>query len=364
MPVPALPPLARGRGAQLNPPNRFETLSLNVLPDHVDEILAEHPDGTRVRTLVYPDRTRTIINRVDSPDIPCDWSINPYRGCEHGCTYCYARAHHELLGLSCGLDFETKIVAKHDAPDLLRRELASPKWRGEPIMLSGVTDPYQPIERTLRITRRILEVCADAGQPVSMITKNPLITRDADLLARLAAHDAARAAVSLTTLDNRLASSMEPRAGAPQARLDAIRTLADAGIPVTVMTAPIIPGLNDREVPALLDAAADAGATSAGYVLLRLPHQVGAVFFDWLRRELPDRAARVESLLRQSRHGEVTDSRYGLRMTGEGPVAQAIKQLFKTTARRVGLEPRPSPMHARRLNPIEPPRDARQPTLF
>jgi DNA repair photolyase len=357
-------PLTRGRGAQANPANRFETLSLHVLPDHVDEIVAENPDGTQVRTLVYADRARTIINRVDSPDIPCDWSVNPYRGCEHGCVYCYARPHHEMLGFSCGLDFETRIVAKHDAPDLLRRELASPKWRGEPIMISGVTDPYQPVERKLQITRRILEICADAGQPVSIITKNAMVTRDVDLLSRLAALGAARVAISLTSLDNRLASSMEPRASAPQKRLEAMRALSSAGIPVTVMTAPIIPGLNDREIPALLQAAAGAGATSAGYVFLRLPHQVKTIFFDWLHREFPDRVTHVESLLRQSRHGDLTDSTFGRRMTGEGPVAQMVKQLFKTSARRIGVLPRPSPMQARRLTGITPLPDAYQPMLF
>jgi DNA repair photolyase len=356
--------LTRGRGAQSNPPNRFETLSLHVLPDHVDEIVAENPDGTQVRTFVYADRSKTLINRVDSPDVPCDWSINPYRGCEHGCVYCYARPHHEMLGFSCGLDFETKIVAKHDAPDLLRRELASPAWRGEPIMISGVTDPYQPVERKLRITRRILEICADAGQPVSIITKSAMVTRDVDLLARLAADGAATVAISLTTLDNRLASSMEPRASAPSRRLEAMRTLSSAGVPVTVLTAPIIPGLNDREIPSLIEAAAGAGATGAGHVFLRLPYQVETIFFEWLRREFPDRAARVESLLRQARGGGVTDSTFGRRMVGEGPVAQMVKQLVKTSARRAGIGARPSPMRARRLNPIELPKDARQPSLF
>jgi len=340
------PSLARGRGAQVNPANRFETLHLEVLGEHVDEVLSENPDGTQVRTLVYADRTKSVVNRVDSPDIPCDWSVNPYRGCEHGCVYCYARPGHEMLGFSCGTDFETRIVAKHDAPELLRKRITSRSWAGEPILMSGVTDPYQPVERTLGITRRCLEVCVAHRQPVSLITKNALILRDVDLLADLAAREAAQCAISLTSLDNRLASSMEPRASAPRERLRAIRELSRAGIPVTVMTAPIIPGLNDREIPALIDAAAEAGATSAGYVFLRLPFEVKSVFFDWLRREFPDRAAHVESLLRQARQGEVTDSEFGRRMVGMGPIAEAIRTLFRTSARRVGLEPRPSSMRA------------------
>lgn len=356
--MPEPPKLARGRGAQINPPNRFETLHLEVLGEHIDEIIADAPDGSQVRTLVYADRSRSVINRVDSPDLPFNWSLNPYRGCEHGCVYCYARPGHEMLGFSCGTDFETKIVAKHDAPDLLRKRITSRSWNGEPIMLSGVTDPYQPVERTLGITRRCLQVCVAHRQPVSLITKNVMILRDVDLLTELASRDAVRCVISLTSLDNRLASSMEPRASSPSSRLRAIRELAEANIPVTVMTAPIIPGLNDREIPALLQAAREAGATSAGYVFLRLPEQVSSVFFDWLGREFPDRAAHVESLLRQARQGNVTDSQFGRRMVGDGPIADAIRTLFKTTARRLGIEPRPSPM---REMPAPAPT---QPTLF
>src|SRR5690606_25066527 len=213
------PALARGRGAQINPANRFESLSLHVLPEHVQEILEETPDGRQVRTLVYPDRTKTVINRVDSPDIGFRWTINAYRGCEHGCTYCYARPGHETLGFSSGLDFETRIVAKLEAPELLKRELARPKWQREPIVMSGVTDPYQPVEKKLQLTRRILEVCRDAGQPVSLITKSALILRDLDILAPMAERGLARAALSITSLDNALASSMEPRASSPARRL-------------------------------------------------------------------------------------------------------------------------------------------------
>lgn len=327
----------RGRGAGTNPTNRFEKLSLHVLPEHAQEIVGEYPDGRRVRTLVYADRSRRVINPVDVPDIHFKWSINPYRGCEHGCIYCYARPTHEYLGLSSGVDFESKIVAKHDAPELVRRELMKPSWRGERIMMSGVTDPYQPIEATLRITRRLLEVFAEFRQPVSVITKNKLITRDVDLLADLAGQGAAHAAVSLTTLDNALASAMEPRASSPKQRLAAISALASAGVPVRVMTGPIIPGINDREIPALLKAAADAGATSAGYTLVRLPWQVKDLLADWLERTFPDRAVKVLSLIRQTRGGELYDSSFGQRQSGTGAVAGMIAEVWRVAAERVGL---------------------------
>ncbi|MFG0284007.1 MAG: PA0069 family radical SAM protein [Phycisphaerales bacterium JB039] len=347
--TPAAPPaLARGRASQSNPANRFEKLSLEVLAEHVDEILAEAPDGRQVRTLVFADRSRTVINRVDSPDIGFKWTINPYRGCEHGCAYCYARPGHETLGFSCGLDFETKIVAKLEAPALLRRELARPRWKRETIVMSGVTDPYQPVERKLELTRRILEVLREARQPVSVITKSSLILRDLDILGAMAADGLARAAVSITSLDNRLSSAMEPRASSPRERLRAVRELAAAGVPVNLMTAPIIPGLNDREIPALLEAAAEAGATGAGYILLRLPHGVKDVFLEWLGREFPDRAGRVESLIRQCRGGGLYDPSFGVRQRGEGPVAEMIARMFEVGARRAGLD-RPTPEERHRV---------------
>lgn len=327
----------RGRGTAINPGNRFEGVRLHVLPEHAEEVVSQSPDGRRVRTLVYADRSRTVINPVDVPDIHFRWSINPYRGCEHGCVYCYARPTHEYLGLSSGLDFETKIVAKRDAPALVRRELSKPSWRGERIMMSGVTDPYQPVEASLRITRGVLEAMAEFRQPVSVITKNRLIARDADVLGELARHGAAHAAVSLTTLDNTLAARMEPRASAPGHRLEAIAALARAGVPVRVMTGPLIPGVNDHEVPALLQAAAEAGATSAGYTLLRLPWQVKEVFLEWLERTFPQRAAKVESLVRQTRAGALYDSRFGQRQSGSGPVARAIGDMWRLAARRAGL---------------------------
>lgn len=331
----------RGRGAQLNPPNRFEPVRLSIDGDHLDAVRAEHPDGVQARTRVFQDFARTIINRVDSPDIPMGWTINPYRGCEHGCVYCYARPTHETFGLSCGADFETKIFAKLDAPGLLKRELARPSWWGEPIVMSGITDPYQPVERELRLTRGILEVMADARQPVSIITKNRMVTRDIDLLAHLAGHDAAGVLVSLTTLDAGLSRKMEPRASSPGDRLRAMRELADAGVPVTVMTAPIVPGLNDREIPALLGAAADAGARWAAHVMLRLPWQVKGLFLDWLRRELPDRAARVEARVREVRGGNLNDPRFRTRMSGEGEWAEQIHRVHRVFCKRHGLNAEP-----------------------
>jgi len=353
-------PRARGRGAPSNPANRFEDVRLEVLDEHVETIVAENPDGVKVETRVYRDRTRSVINRVDSPDLGFRWTINPYRGCEHGCVYCYARPTHELLGFSCGLDFETRIVAKLDAPDLLRRELAKASWRGEPIVMSGVTDPYQPVESRLGLTRRCLEILVKFQQPVSMVTKSGLILRDLDLLQALGDHDRARCAVSLTTLDNRLASRMEPRAASPRQRLETIRRLTDAGIPVTVMTAPIIPAVNDREIPALLEAAADAGATSAAYVLLRLPHQLKDVFREWLELEFPQRADHVESLIRQSHEGDLYDPTFRKRQSGEGPVAEQIASVFRLFSTRHGLDRHPAPMKPHVCVPPDP----KQPSLF
>jgi len=327
----------RGRGAGLAPGNRFERVRLHVLGEHLDEQAREHPEGVQEKTRAIAERTGRIINRVDSPDLGFHWTINPYRGCEHGCIYCYARPTHELLGLSCGVDFETTIIAKTDAPALLRRELSDPSWSPEPIVLSGVTDPYQPLEREHAITRGVLEVMAECRQPVSIVTKSRLVTRDLDLLQELARHDAVRVAISLTTLNGRLASTMEPRASAPKARLEAMRTLVDAGVPVMVMTAPIIPGLNDHEIPALLKAASEAGATRGGLVLVRLPHQIKDLFLDWLRRNVPDRAAKVASLIRQSRGGALNDPNFGTRFRGEGARAEQIRQTFETFARRYGF---------------------------
>lgn len=328
----------RGRGAQLNPANRFEDLRLHVLGEHLDEIAIEHPDGRQVQTRVYRDCARTIINPVESPDIPLAWTINPYRGCEHGCIYCYARPTHETFGLSSGLDFETRLFAKTNAASLLRKELSHPRWCREPIMMSGITDPYQPIERQLRITRACLEVFAECRQPMSIITKNAMVLRDLDLLQQLAAHDAVHVALSITTLDNELAQRMEPRASSPRERFRAVRELSQAGIPVVVMTAPIIPALNDHEIPRLLEAAAEAGAVGAGYVFLRLPYQNKSLFLDWLHRAYPERAAHVVSQLMKSRDGKLSDSTFGRRMRGTGDRADQIAQTFRVFSRRFGLD--------------------------
>jgi len=327
----------RGRGAGLNPGNRFETVRLHVRGEHLEEELREHPGGQQVRTQVYADATKSILNHVDSPDLGFSWTVNPYRGCEHGCIYCYARPGHEYLALSSGLDFETRIFAKPDAPILLREALGKPGWRGEPIVFSGVTDCYQPIEERLGITRACLEVCAELAQPVSIITKNRLVLRDIDVLKTLAEHNAASVAISITTLDNALASKMEPRASSPRDRLETMRRLAAAGIPVHVMVAPIIPALNEPEVPAILQAAADAGADDAGYVLLRLPYQIKSLFEEWLERHYPDRAAKVLNALREMHGGELYNAQFFSRQRGTGVRADQIGSTFRLFKRRAGL---------------------------
>ncbi|HYE01623.1 MAG TPA: PA0069 family radical SAM protein [Phycisphaerales bacterium] len=355
---------ARGRAAGLNPGNRFERVRLHVLGEHLDEVVSENPDGTRVVTRVHADHSRTIINPVDSPDVCFKWSVNPYRGCEHGCIYCYARPSHELLGLSCGLDFETQIFAKFDAARLLRHELLRPGWKGENLVFSGITDPYQPVESKLRITRACLEVCAEFRQPVSFITKNHLITRDVDLLGELARHGAAGAAISVTTLDTDLAARMEPRASSPADRLRAIRKLTGAGVPVRVMVAPIVPGLTDHEMPAILEAAADAGAVGAGYVLLRLPHQDKDLFVDWLGRQFPERAGKVTSKLRQMRGGKLYNAKWFERGRGAGPLARQLETTFDLFAKRYGLT---EAWHEEKASPFRPPprtSDGDQPLLF
>ena len=332
----------RGRGAAANPANRFELVEIDLDGDWVDEELRHTAEageewspagGTRY----YRDHTRGIIARNQSPDIGFDASINPYRGCEHGCVYCYARPTHEYLGLSAGLDFESRIFVKTDAALLLRRELSRPKWKPQVIAISGVTDPYQPVERRLRITRGCLEVLAEARNPVGIVTKNHLVTRDVDLLAELARHRAAKVFVSVTTLDRELQRSMEPRTSTPERRLEAIRTLSAAGVPVGVMVAPVIPGLTDHELPRILEAAADAGAEAAGWVPLRLPHGVKDLFADWLERMHPERASRVLNRVREIRGGELYDASYHSRLRGEGVYADHLRALFDSACRRHGL---------------------------
>ncbi|MEM9296587.1 MAG: radical SAM protein, partial [Planctomycetota bacterium] len=287
--------------------------------DHLDHrVLERQWEGedpathkpVRVPLTVYADATRRLINKVaHTSDVPFDWTVNPYRGCEHGCIYCFARPYHEYLGFSCGLDFETKLVAKHDAPQMLRRELAHRSWKGEPIVMSAITDVYQPLDRDLQLSRGCLEVMAEAHQPVSTMTKSTGVMRDADLWQKLAKVNAGRVIVTLVTLDDELAGKLEPRASPPSARLRVIRQLTDAGVPVGVNIAPVIPGLTDQEVPALLEAVADAGAKRVAWVLLRLPYQVKDLFLDWLQRHVhPDRARKVESLIRQARGGKLYDA--------------------------------------------------------
>jgi DNA repair photolyase len=322
----------RGRGTAANPPNRFERLAYLPILDSPDD------DDRAVKTQYLKDASRSLITFNDSPDVGFDASINPYRGCEHGCIYCYARPYHEYLGFSAGLDFETKILVKEDAPALLRAELASPKWKPKVVAISGVTDAYQPIERKLQLTRRCLEVLAEFRNPVVIVTKNHLVTRDVDVLKELAAFNAVAVCVSVTTLDPELARVMEPRTSTPAQRLEAIRALADARVPVRVLAAPIIPGLTDHEIPSIIEAAAEAGALHAGYVVLRLPHGVGELFEGWLEEHFPDRKKKVLNRLRDMRGGKLNDSNFGSRMKGEGVFAEQIRSMFKLACRKAGIE--------------------------
>jgi DNA repair photolyase len=323
-------PSIRGRGAAHNPPNRFDRIEV----EREAWVEAEDPPP---ETQFFKDTTRSIIARNDSPDVGFEASVNPYRGCDRGCAYCYSRPFHEYLGLSAGLDFETKIFVKEDAPELLRKELSSPRWKPQVLVMSGVTDPYQSVERRLKITRRCLEVLVEFRNPVAMITKSHLVTRDIDLLQELALHRAAAANLSITTLQNEVQRVMEPRAATPARRFDAVRRLADAGIPAGVMVAPVIPGLTDHEIPEILERAAEAGAVRAGYIMLRLPHGVKELFEDWLDRHFPDRKRKVLSRLRDLHGGNLYDPRYGIRMRGEGPFAKQVDRMFEVACRRAGL---------------------------
>ncbi|HXG50553.1 MAG TPA: PA0069 family radical SAM protein [candidate division Zixibacteria bacterium] len=327
------PPPVRGRGAAGNPKNRFETLER--LPEPADGDQSPAPE-----TEFLADASRTIIAYNDSPDVGFAASINPYRGCEHGCVYCYARPTHEYLGFSSGLDFETRILVKHEAPELLRRELADPKWQPQVLAMSGVTDCYQPAEKKFLLTRRCLEVLAEFRNPVMVVTKNFLVTRDIDVLSALARFDCAAVTVSLTTLDPRLAAALEPRASAPGRRLAAIRALADAGIPVGYLQAPMIPGLTDCEAPAIASAAAEAGATFAGYVALRLPFSVKSLFERWLEIHFPERKKRILNRIRAIRGGKLNDPDFGTRMRGEGIFAEQMAGIFRLACKKAGIEKR------------------------
>ena len=336
----------KGRGAGFDPPNRFEPshreLDLEQVQDDVDYLDSLGRPATEFLT----DQSRSLITSNDSPDVGFDVSLNPYRGCEHGCIYCYARPTHEYLGYSAGLDFETKILIKPEAPALLRQELMSAKWKPRVLALSGVTDPYQPAERRLRLTRGCLEVLAEFRQAVSIVTKNRLVTRDLDLLGELARHGAAGVMMSITTLDAELAGQLEPRTSRPSGKLEAIRTLTAAGIPTGVMVAPVIPGLTEHELPAILEAAAGAGATHAGYILLRLPGAVAPLFEEWLDRHRPAAKEKVLGRIRATRGGRLNDPRFGSRMRGDGPIADLIRQVFHVHCRQLGLNRAPWPVSA------------------
>ncbi|PBB17714.1 radical SAM protein [Mesorhizobium sp. WSM4313] len=323
----------RGRSAGINPSGRFEPISRHVFDDGWNSLEELPPFKTEVQV----EKPRTIITRNESPDISFDRSINPYRGCEHGCVYCFARPTHAFMGLSPGLDFESKLFAKPDAARMLDRELSKPGYQPRTIAIGTNTDPYQPIEKQYRIMREILEVLEARGHPVGIVTKSALVTRDIDILSRMAERGLAKVALSVTTLDRMLARTMEPRASTPTKRLEAIRQLSDAGIPASVMVAPIIPGLTDPEMERILDSARAAGAREAGYVILRLPLEVAPIFKDWLLRHYPDRYRHVMSLIRSMRDGKDYDSEWGKRMKGAGPYAWQIGRRFEIAAKRLGL---------------------------
>lgn len=334
------------RGASINPQNRFE--QLRVEEDYGDEI--DH-DSRPLKTIFYRDSSRSIIARNNSPDVGFETSVNPYRGCEHGCVYCYARPFHEYLGFSAGADFESRIMVKEDAPKLLEEALQSRKWQPQTIAISGVTDPYQPVERRLEITRGCLKVLAKFRNPVGIITKNRLVARDADLLGELARYEAAAVNISITSLNEKLQRVLEPRTSPPGARLEAIAKLREAGVPVGVMTAPIIPGLTDHELPAILGAAAKAGAQFAGYTIVRLPFAVAPLFERWLSEHFPEKKEMVLSRIRGVRGGtKLNETSWQKRIKGEGIFAEQIAGLFQMSCRRLGIGPRPqlSSAHFRR----------------
>jgi DNA repair photolyase len=323
-----------GRGSLSNPAGRFDRTGIEAVDDGWER--EETPES--VATSVQADRAKGVISTNDSPDIGFEQSINPYRGCEHGCIYCYARPSHSYMGLSPGLDFETKLFYKHDAAKVLEQELANPRYVCKNIMLGSNTDPYQPVERRLQVTRSILTVLAKCRHPVSIVTKGVLVTRDIDLLAELASQNLASVVISLTTLDAEVKRTLEPRAASPQARLRVIRQLVAAGVPTGVLVAPVVPAITDHEMERILEAAKDAGASGAGYVLLRLPYEVKDLFREWLAEHYPQRASHVMSLVRDARGGRDNDPNFGTRMRGTGAYAELLRTRFKVAARRLGLD--------------------------
>jgi DNA repair photolyase len=340
---------AKGRGAGVNPEGRFETLARDAL----DDGWFQDPDDDprRPGTTVTEEAAKSIISRNDSPDLGFSQSVNPYRGCEHGCPYCYARPSHAYVGLSPGLDFETRLFAKPDAPRLLREELARPGYRCETINIGSNTDGYQPVERSLRITRSVLEVLRETSHPVSIVTKSALVERDLDLLAPMAREGLVSVTISVTSLDAKLGSRMEPRASAPMRRLLAIRRLAEAGVPVGVNVAPIIPFLTDHEIERIVQAGADAGASWAGWSLVRLPWEVKDIFRAWLEHHFPLKAAHVMARLNEMRGGRDNDPRFGTRMTGEGLLAELIRRRVRVVRERLGLKSGPAPLATHRFRP-------------
>lgn len=330
-------PAHKGRGAQSNPQNRFEKTGYEALhPEAIDDW-----ELTPRKTQYIFDASKSIVNKVESPDVGMLWSANPYQGCEHGCVYCYARNSHEYWGYSAGLDFESRIVVKKDAPELLRKFLSQKSWKPAVISLSGNTDCYQPIERQMRITRQLLEVCLDFRNPVGIITKNQLVLRDLDLLQEMSRRGLVRVFTSITSLDEDLRRVLEPRTSAYRQRLKVLETLSQAGIPTGVMAAPIIPGLNDTHIPAILEAAAGAGAAWAGYTMVRLNGAVGMLFKEWLDNTFPERAEKVWNSIREVHGGQVSDSTFGQRMSGTGPIADIIEQQFKLYTRKFNFNTKP-----------------------
>jgi DNA repair photolyase len=335
-PIPVDSERRRGRGSRSNRAGRYETELREAFDDGWESLGELEP----FKTQVHRETAKSIISRNDSPDLSFDRSINPYRGCEHGCIYCYARPTHAYLGHSPGLDFETRIYAKVNAAELLEQELANPRYAPKVIALGAVTDPYQPVERQYRITRAVLEVLERTAHPIGLVTKSALVMRDIDILARMAHRGLAKVAISVTTLDRTIARKMEPRAATPPRRLDAIGALSAAGIPVTVLVAPIVPAINDSEIESILQAARDAGAAEAGYVLLRLPLELKELFREWLATEFPDRAARVINVLRSMHGGRDYVAQFGVRQRGNGPYAEQIALRFRLAAKRLGLNER------------------------
>ena len=338
-------------GSQIDPPNRFEKMQRELDLEHL-EWDQEYLDGLQKRPIEYlPDSSQSIVSENDSPDVPFRYSVNPYRGCVHGCAYCYARNSHEYLGLSAGLDFETKIFVKERAPQLFREFLARPNWTPELVAFSGVTDCYQPAERTYRLTRQCLEVALECRLPVGIVTKNALVVRDLDLLTEMSAQRLIHVHLSINSLDVELTRVMEPRASTTAARLRAVRMLAEAGVPVSVIVAPIIPGLNDSEMPEVLQAAREAGAMCASYVLLRLPLTVEPVFRDWLERTQPTKAPRVEQRIQATRAGKSNSAKFGERMRGTGPIAEQVGQMFQLFSRKLGFQKKSPPRDFSQFKP-------------